>query len=130
LERYLPTVKYHVYHDTGRISTRNGVNRPVLELQPSFGYHLWLDHDVQSWELRLQGAEKLAEDLYLLRPPTEGSTKLNTVIHAVQQGEEKQIDPPEKIVPFPKYPRQDAKGGRGGCLSVLGPIGRGLAKSK
>jgi hypothetical protein len=116
LQRYMPTVRYHVYHDTGRISTLNGVNRPVLETQPSFGYYLWLDHDVQSWELRLHGAQKLRENFYLIRPPTEGSTRITTSIHAVQQGEENQIEPPEKIVPFPQYPRKDT---RSGCRLLL-----------
>jgi len=114
LETIVPTVKYYVYRDTGRISMRKGVARPVLEVQPSFGYHLWIDHDVDSWELRLQGAEKLGENLYLLRPPTEGSMKVTTSIHAVQQGEE--IEPPEKIVPFPRRIPPDQ---REGCLIQL-----------
>jgi hypothetical protein len=118
LRQFMPAVRYHVYYDTGRIDTRNGVNRPVLASQPSFGYYLWLDHDVQNWELRLQGAQKLAENLYLVRPPTEGSVKLNTSIHAVKRGEENQIEPPEVIVPFPKYPREDGDDCKG-CLKAL-----------
>jgi len=101
LQTFLPAVRYYVYHDTGRRTTIEGVVRPVLESQHSFGYYMWFDHDVTSWELRLQGAEKVGEDLYLLRPPTNGSANVTTVIHAVQEGE--QIDPPERIVPLPKY---------------------------
>jgi hypothetical protein len=71
---------------------------------------------VQSWELRLHGAQKLRENFYLIRPPTEGSTRITTSIHAVQQGEENQIEPPEKIVPFPQYPRKDT---RSGCRLLL-----------
>jgi hypothetical protein len=132
LEQYLPTVRYYVYHDTGRTVVINGVTRPVVESQPSFGYYMWLDHDVEKWELRLKGAEKLAENLYLIRPPTEGSTTVTTSIHAVQVGEEDQVEPPEVIVPFPEYPRKDESIG---CLEMiaqilekLGPVGRALAQ--
>jgi hypothetical protein len=120
LAQYMPAIRYHVYNDTGRINTLNGVNRPVLHTQPSFGYYMLLDHDVENWELRLQGAEKLAENLYLVRPPTEGSMTVKTSIHAVQIGEQTQIDPPERIVPFPKYPRQaEAVQPKPGCWGMI-----------
>ncbi len=131
LEQFIPTVRYYVYHDTGRRITVDGVVRPVVESQHSFGYYLWLDHQVDSWELRLQGAQKLAENLYLVRPPTEGETTVTTSIHAVQEGEQDQIEPPEPIVDPPVYEptpedRDDAPP-VAGCLDAGAQLLEGFA---
>jgi hypothetical protein len=141
LEQYMPTVRYHVFRDTGLRITVNGVVQPIVEPQPSFGYYLWLDHEVEQWELRLQNADKIAENLYLIRVPTEGEAPVTTVMHAVQKGEEEQIDPPEPIVKPPVYdlPPEDTDIGPTprppGCLEAiaqvfdsLGPIGKAIAQ--
>jgi hypothetical protein len=141
LEQYMPTVRYHVFRDTGQRNTVNGVVYPVVEPQASFGYYVWLDHDVQQWELRLQNAERVGENLYLLRPPAHGEARVNTVVHAVAEGEQDQIEPPEPIVAPPEYKPdiRDEDGGvtptPDGCLEMiaralesLGPVGKSLAQ--
>ena len=120
---------------------------PVVVPQASFGYYVWLDHDLKTWELRLQNAERVGENLYLLRIPTNQETQVTTVIHAVQEGEEEEIEPREPIVAPPKYQMPDGKPGgsqsgdtgttpgNDGCLEMaakalegLGPVGKALAE--
>lgn len=143
LEEIMPTVRYHVFHDSGLRTQVNGAWRPIVTPQPSFGYHVWLDHDVQQWELRLQNAEKVGQNLYVIRPPTNGAVTVVTSIHAVEPGEQGQIEPPEVIVPLPTYKanaRDERDGGTStpqpnGCLEAvarflegLGPVGKSLAQ--
>lgn len=138
LEQFMPTVRYHVFRDTGLRTDMGGVVYPLVEPQASFGFYLWLDHEVERWELRLRNAEKIAENLYLIRVPTEGEAEVTTVIHAVERGEEDQVDPPEPIVKPPIY--ELTPDGRPtpqptGCLEAiaqvfdgLGPIGKAVAR--
>jgi len=143
LEQVIPTVRYHVFHDSGLRTQVNGEWRPIVTSQPSFGYYMWLDHDVQQWELRLQNAEKVGENLYLIRPPTNGAVKVTTSIHAVETDEQNQIEPAEVIRPLPTYKedvRQEVEGGvpptqAPGCLEAIasllegfGPVGKTLAQ--
>ena len=140
LEQFMPAVRYHVFRDTGVRNTVSGVVYPVVEPQASFGYYLWLDHEVQQWELRLQNADRVGDNLYLLRPPTNGEAQVRTVIHAVEEGEQDQIEPAEPIVAPPVYKPDigDENDGDtlmpGGCIGFLvrtlerlGPIGHSLA---
>jgi hypothetical protein len=143
LEQVMPTVRYHVFHDSGLRTQVNGEWRPIVTSQPSFGYYMWLDHDVQQWELRLQNAEKVGENLYLIRPPTNGAVKVTTSIHAVEPDETNQIEPPEVIKTLPTY-KEDVRLETGGdvpdnsaqgCLEAIasvlegfGPVGRTLAQ--
>jgi len=97
-EQYMPTYRCHVYYDTGVRIEADGEIYPVVEAQPSFGYHVWHQGSLIGWDLRLQGALKLAENIYAVKVGNEGSVKVVSVIHAIEEkGEE--LEPPERIVP-------------------------------
>ncbi len=103
LVRIAPVFRYHVYRDSGDREQINGEWKPVLSAQPSFGYIAGFDHQVDSWELRLEGAQKVAENWYLISALTNGVKQVVTGIHAVQADERELIAPPERIVALPKY---------------------------
>jgi opacity protein-like surface antigen len=84
--RPLPTYKVHVYHDTGRALTLDGVTRPVLGYQTSFGYTVTHQGGLQGWRSSLDGAGlvELAPDWYRISVPDGGQVPLTTTIEAVE----------------------------------------------
>jgi hypothetical protein len=80
VELLMPTYRVYVWHDTGRmIDTESGPVR-VLEPQPSFGLFLAHDGDLEGWEHRFEGAQKVAEGLYKITADVDGVTKVTATI--------------------------------------------------
>ncbi|HEY6232101.1 MAG TPA: hypothetical protein VIW64_12640, partial [Pyrinomonadaceae bacterium] len=106
-----PTYSVHAYHDTGKKMTlSDGRKIAILEPQTAFGYFVTHEGDLYGWETRLYGAEKLAENLYIVRVPNNRSVYVETAIQARATASE----PP---LPDDKTPPKG--GGGGGCLAAL-----------
>ncbi len=86
VDAVMPTFRVHAYHATGDTLTRNGVSRPIVHAQTSFGY--WVDHTgrLKGWRYRVDGArlERIAPDFYKLAVPNNGVAVITTEIRAVQ----------------------------------------------
>lgn len=82
----LPSYKVHVYHDTGKALLLDGVARPVLGYQTSYGYTVTHEGAVDGWRHELGGDAlvKLAPDWYRLSIPDGGAAALTTTIEAVE----------------------------------------------
>jgi hypothetical protein len=94
LIKFLPTYRVHVYHDTGRRTTLlGGGTRRILSPQSSFGYFVEHEGELYGWETRLYGAEKIAENFYILRVPNNGSVRVTTAIQARESANETPLPP-------------------------------------
>jgi hypothetical protein len=107
---FVPTYTVHGYVDTGRkYELRDGRKVPILEPQTAFGYFVLHEGDLHGWETRLYGAEKLAEDLYIVRVPNDGSVHVETAIQARENPNETPLPPDGR----PEYRKPQ------GCLAWL-----------
>jgi len=106
LDELFPTFRVHVYHDTGERVIRNGTQRPVLRAQSSFGLYMYHEGTLEGWQTSIQGAQRIADNLYLLAVPNNGTAKIKTRIQAVQPGEQRIPEDPIKQTPR-------------GCLGIL-----------
>jgi hypothetical protein len=79
----MPTVIYHVYHDTGQKQTLNGATYSQLEAQDSFGYFVSHDGLLFGWETALAGATEIAPNFYKLSVPEGGRTNITTSVGVV-----------------------------------------------
>jgi hypothetical protein len=94
---FVPTYTVHGYVDTGRkYELKDGRKVPVLEPQTAFGYFVLHEGDLHGWETRLYGAEKLAENLYIVRVPNNGSVHVETAIQARENPDESPLRPDGK----------------------------------
>ena len=83
----LPTWTVHAYHDTGQtIRLADGEHRVLLP-QTSFGYYLSHEGPLLGWSDRLDGAERLREDLYRVAPANDSAVVIKTLIQAVEPGD-------------------------------------------
>ncbi|HYJ03871.1 MAG TPA: hypothetical protein VEX43_01975 [Chthoniobacterales bacterium] len=90
---FVPTYTVHAYMDTGKtLELEGGVKVPILRPQTAFGYFAQHSGPLYGWETRLYGAEKLAEDFYVLRVPNNGSRYVETVIQARESASEKPLE--------------------------------------
>ena len=112
LDQLFPTFRVHAYHDTGERVTRNGVTRPVLRQQSSFGVHMYHEGALEGWQTSIEGAQRITDNLYLLPVPNNGTAKVKVRVQAVEQGEQR--IPEDPIRPRPT-PHTDKKG----CLYAL-----------
>jgi hypothetical protein len=111
LDRIYPTVRFHVFHDTGRRRKRHdGRVSPILAPQSSFGFYAYHEGALDGWVTSLQGATKIADNFYLLKAPNEGAAQVKTRIQAAEPGEER--IPEDQIGPIPGPDN-------GGCLEKL-----------
>ncbi len=83
LEQFMPTVRVHVYHDTGERVTIQGKEMPVVRAQASYGYYVEHEGDLYGWDQTLQGAQKIAENFYLLAVPDSGVATVTNTIMAI-----------------------------------------------
>lgn len=114
---FVPTYTVHGYVDTGRTyELKDGRKVPVLEPQTAFGYFVLHEGDLHGWETRLYGAEKLADNLYIVRVPNNGSVHVETAIQARENPNEAPLPPDGK----PEYRKPQ------GCLAWL--LGWGWGK--
>jgi hypothetical protein len=93
---FVPTYTVHAYIDTGeKFKLEDGRKVPLLRPQTAFGYFVQHSGSLYGWETRLYGAEKLAEDFYVIRVPNNGSRYVETVIQARASANEKPLPPDE-----------------------------------
>ena len=83
LEQFMPTVRVHVYHDTGERVTIKGKEYPVVRAQASYGYYVEHEGDLYGWDQALQGAQKIAPNFYLLAVPDSGVATVKNTIMAI-----------------------------------------------
>jgi hypothetical protein len=124
MDNIFPTFRVHVYHDTGERVVENGETRPVLRAQSTFGVYAYHEGTLEGWQTSIQGAQRIADNLYLLAVPNNGTAKVTTIIQAVEQGQER--IPEDPIKPRPPGPEP----GGCGCLGrLLGYLGIGKKQS-
>lgn len=103
LDQLFPTVRIHVYHDTGeRVARPDGTERPVLRLQSSFGLYVYHEGTLDGWQTSLQGAQRIEDNLYLLAVPNDGTAKIKVSVQAVQEGEQRLPEDPVRPKEYPK----------------------------
>ncbi len=81
-----PTIRYHVFHDTGLDVNREG--RTLRVVQPGTAFGFYVDHvgGLDGWRDEIQGATPLSERLYRIEVPEEGTAQITTVVEAVEPG--------------------------------------------
>jgi hypothetical protein len=87
LARTAPTYMVHAFHDTGLKRRINGVVKPVLAPQTSFGYFVEHTGALHGWEHELSGPslQKLTDNYYKIRVPNGGSVPLRIRINALEK---------------------------------------------
>jgi hypothetical protein len=88
LQRFMPTCRIRVYHDTGERLD----GRPVLRPQTYFGYFVEHEGPLVGWRQSLQAPpeaqlQELAPKFYKIVVPNDGVAKVTTVIQAVETDE-------------------------------------------
>jgi hypothetical protein len=81
-----PTIRYHVFHDTGLDVTRGGRTLRVVRPGTAFGYYVSHDGDLDGWRDELRGATEVTANFYRVDVPEEGAVTVTTVIEAVESG--------------------------------------------
>lgn len=108
---FVPTYTVHCYMDTGKkLELANGSKVAILRPQTAFGYFIQHDGDLHGWETRLYGAEKLAEDFYVVRVPNNSSVSVDTAIQARETPSESPLPPDGDVKPPDKCK---------GCLAAI-----------
>jgi hypothetical protein len=119
---YLSTYQVHAYYDTGeKLQLKDGSKIGILRPQTSFGYVVSHEGSLVGWETRIYGAEKITDDLYVVRVPNHGAVKVTTAIQARESANENPL-PPDGIPPLTSCQALAA------WLDSLGFIGRLLAR--
>jgi hypothetical protein len=70
-------------------------------------YH---EGSLEGWQTSIQGAQRIADNLYLLPVPNNGSAKITTRVQAVEPGE-------QRLPEDPVVPPKDT--GKPGCLGRI-----------
>jgi hypothetical protein len=97
IEQLFPTIRIHVYHDTGeRFTGSDGLTHTVWRVQSSFGVHVYHEGRLDGWQTSLQGAQRVDSNLYTLAVPNNGSSKIKMRVQGVKP-EEKRI-PEDRIL--------------------------------
>jgi hypothetical protein len=119
LDQLFPTFRIHVYHDTGeRVDRPDGTERPVLKEQSSFGVYAYHEGGLEGWASSIQGAQRIEDNLYLIKVPHDGSAKVKVSVQAVQEGEDRLPEDPIQPISYP--PAKDRwRWERKGCLHAL-----------
>jgi hypothetical protein len=127
-DQLFPTFRVHAYHDTGeRVTGSDGNLHPVLRVQSSFGLYAYHEGGLDGWQTSLQGAQRIADNLYLLAVPNNGTARVTVRIQAVEPGQER--IPEDPIKPIPPTPAPTPTPTPGGCLNNLLAIFIALAKT-
>lgn len=86
----LPTVRYHVYYDTGKTLTKGGTTYSILHALTPFGYHVLHDGSPAIWSagFNMDGevVTEIAPNYYRLSVPKNGVAVINTTIKAAPIG--------------------------------------------
>ena len=112
MDQLFPTFRIHVYHDTGeRVNHPDGTARPVLKEQSSFGIYAYHEGTLEGWQTSIQGAQRIADNLYLIPVPNDSTEKIKVIVQAVQEGEDRIPEDPIKPIQFPPADKwRDRKG--------------------
>jgi len=108
LAQTLPTFTVQPFYDTGLRTTRFGDGpQPIWRPMTSFGFFAIHEEGspitpLTGWASQLQGAKRLADNLYLLEVPNGGTAKITTVVQALEPGETADPLPPIEPWPGPK----------------------------
>jgi len=118
LDQVFPTFRVHVYHDTGERIDENGVEKPVLRAQSSFGLYMYHEGAIEGWQTSIQGATRISDNVYQMPVPKDGTAKIKVLVQAVDRGQDR--IPEDPIVP-PKGggETKTGPGDRKGCLLAL-----------
>jgi len=116
MDQIFPTFRVHVYHDTGERITEGGKTLPLLRAQSTFGIYAYHEGGLEGWQTSIQGAQRIAENLYLVAVPNNGKAKINVRVQAVEQGTERIPEDPIEPKPTP----EPAPGCIGRLLKLLG----------
>jgi len=118
LDQVFPTFRVHVYHDTGERIDENGVEKPVLRAQSSFGLYMYHEGAIEGWQTSIQGATRISDNVYQMPVPKDGTAKIKVLVQAVDRGQDR--IPEDPIVP-PKGGGEVKTGpeDRKGCLLAL-----------
>ena len=109
---FVPTMAVHCYIDTGKkLELADKSKVPILRPQTAFGYFVQHDAGLVGWETRIYDAEKLAEDLYVIRVPNNGSAYVDTAIQARENDNDAPLPPDGTVKPPPDKCK--------GCLAAL-----------
>jgi hypothetical protein len=112
VDQLFPTFRVHVYHDTGeRVTGTDGNPLPVLQVQSSFGLYVYHEGSLEGWQTSIAGAQRIADNLYLLAVPNNGAAKIKVRVQAVEAGTERIPEDPIKPRPRPEP--------LGGCLTLI-----------
>lgn len=112
MDQLFPTLRVHVYHDSGeRVPASDGSQRPVLRVQSAFGLYVYHEGSLEGWQTSIEGAQRIADNLYLLAVPNDGSAKIKVRVQAVEKGQERIPEDPIKPIDKPKP--------QGGCLGQI-----------
>jgi hypothetical protein len=113
LDELFPTVRLHCYHDTGgKFTTPSGTVVPLLQTQSSFGIYAYHEGSLEGWQTSIQGAQRIADNLYLIAVPNDGAVKVKVRVQAVEKGDERIPEDPIRPIEHitPEHP---------GCLSLI-----------
>lgn len=72
IDRIFPSVRVHVYYDTGE---REG-GQPVWRTQPSFGLAAYHEGALAGWDFNIEGADRIANNLYQVTVPNESRARV------------------------------------------------------
>lgn len=122
-----PTVRFHVFHETGGFINVNGRVKPVVSAQTAFGHFVEHKGDAYGWDVVLGGEfKKIADNLFRLEVPEGGKKVINTKVHAWEE-------PPSgarpETEPGPKQPDEDGDDDDPkGCLPMVAGALEALAR--
>jgi hypothetical protein len=74
----VPTYETYVFRDTG---DHDGALK-VFEPMPSFGFFIGHEGDLYGWETNIEGAERIAPNVWVVHVPESGVANVRTVIMA------------------------------------------------
>jgi hypothetical protein len=84
ISEVVPSYRVYVFHDAGKKVIVNGKDYLIVHPQSGFGYYVLPHADVNAWVNSLQGATKIAPDLYRISVPNNGVAHVKTTIQAVE----------------------------------------------
>jgi len=122
LAAYVPTIRFHVFHETTKRINIGGKVKPIVEEQTAFGHFVHHEGDVYGWDHTLGGEfKKVSENLYRLEVPEGWKSVIRTRVRAWE--EKPPDDRGPEIVPGPPQPPRPKEDGEkptpGGCLKQL-----------
>jgi hypothetical protein len=97
LDQLFPTMRVHVYHDTGeRIKDNAGIEQIIWREQSSFGSYAQHEGVLEGWQTSIEGAEQLDEEgeRFMVRVNDDSRVRIAIRIEALEpkRGQEGERD--------------------------------------